>query len=71
MNMLRHIPEPCTGEARDAGCTCRLSRVWSNDIDPPEPVINEWCPIHGRDPDWELQKLRDDDSPSRATEKGG
>lgn len=53
-------PEPCTDEARDAGCTCRLSTVNSATIDPPEPVLDEWCPVHGRDPDWELQKRRDE-----------
>jgi hypothetical protein len=53
-------PEPCTDEAREQGCTCRMESVNSASIDPPEPIINEWCPVHGRDPDWELQKRRDE-----------
>lgn len=53
------VPEPCTDEARREGCSCRMSRVWSNSIDPPEPIINQWCPLHGRDPDWERQKQMD------------
>ena len=55
-----NYPEPCTEEAREFGCICRMPFAHSAQIDPPEPVINEWCPIHGRDPDFELQKLRDD-----------
>jgi hypothetical protein len=54
--------DPCTQEARDHGCTCRLSTVHSNDIDPPEPVIDRDCPLHGNapDPDYELERKRDD-----------
>ncbi len=40
-------------------CTCRLESVNSASIDPPEMIVNEWCPTHGRDPDEELQKQRD------------
>jgi hypothetical protein len=55
--------DPCTEEARDHGCTCRLSVVHSNDIDPPEPVIDRDCPLHGNapDPDYELERIRDDE----------
>lgn len=54
------IAEPCTPEARDAGCTCALmppSR-WGFDPDP-TVRLDEWCPLHGRDPDTELEKRRD------------
>lgn len=52
-------PEPCTAEAYRMGCTCRVPFAGPTDIDPPEPKIDQWCPLHGRDPDWELQKRRD------------
>lgn len=41
-------------------CTCRMSPVDSATIDPPYLILDEWCPIHGKDPDEELQKKRDD-----------
>jgi hypothetical protein len=46
-------PEPCTAAANAAGCTCRMSPVNSATIDPPEPIIDRSCPLHGseRDPD--------------------
>lgn len=45
--------DPCTEEATRHGCTCTMSSTHSASIDPPEPVIAEWCPLHGRqdDPD--------------------
>lgn len=55
------LPEPCTQVAYDLGCTCRMSTVNSASIDPPEPIVNEWCPVHGRDPDQELQRRRDNE----------
>lgn len=44
-------PDPCTQEASDQGCTCTMSSVNSASIDPPEPVINRYCPLHGCEPD--------------------
>lgn len=55
----RDKPDMCTDEARALGCSCRLSSVNSASIDPPEPVMDEWCPVHGRDPDYEMEKRRD------------
>jgi len=57
------IPEPCTEDARDAGCTCRMETIHSHSIDPPEPIIDRHCPLHGkgeRDPDYERDRRRDD-----------
>lgn len=62
------IPEPCTDAAMLAGCTCRLSAVHSASIDPPEPVLDINCPVHGKyrpggiDPDDEADRRREDDS---------
>lgn len=54
-------PEPCTAEARTEGCTCRMESVHSASIDPPEPIVDDWCPLHGgRDPDAERDRRRDD-----------
>ena len=54
-------PEPCTAEARMEGCTCSMESVNSASIDPPEPIINKWCPLHGGlDPDAEYERRRDD-----------
>ena len=39
--------EPCTAAAQRAGCTCFMSVVHATDIDPPEPVRDRDCPIHG------------------------
>lgn len=48
--------EPCTAASRRAGCTCGMESVHSASIDPPEPVVNLNCPLHGnaaaRDPDY-------------------
>jgi len=52
-------PEPCTEEAYIAGCTCRWSSVHPADVDPPEPVIDHWCPLHGRDPDAAYEDYRE------------
>jgi hypothetical protein len=43
--------EPCTEDAIRAGCTCRMSSVHSASIDPPEPVTDKYCPLHGHAPD--------------------
>jgi hypothetical protein len=40
-------------------CTCRMSSVNSASIDPPEPILDPWCPLHGKDPDDEREKRRD------------
>jgi hypothetical protein len=57
--MSTDIPEPCTEEARELGCTCRMSPVHSTDIDPPEPIVDRWCPVHGRNPDHAYEEWRD------------
>jgi len=58
------MPDPCTEEARDEGCTCGWSSVNSASIDPPHEVINKNCPLHGneaaRDPDAAYEQKRDD-----------
>lgn len=41
-------------------CTCRLESVNSASIDPPEPILDPWCPAHGKDPDTEYERQRDD-----------
>lgn len=41
-------PEPGTQEAEDAGCTCRAPAVvggWAEE--PPDVVIDPYCPLHG------------------------
>lgn len=44
-----------------ADCTCRMETVNSASIDPPEAIIDPWCPVHGhRDPDREYEQARDD-----------
>jgi hypothetical protein len=53
-------PEMGTEEAREAGCTCGWTTVHPTDIDPPEPKLDPWCPVHGRDPDYEMERRRDD-----------
>jgi hypothetical protein len=53
-------PEPCTEGAREGGCTCRMETVHSASIDPPEPIVDQWCPLHGwRDADREYDEMRD------------
>jgi hypothetical protein len=49
--MNEHVPDPCTQEARDQGCTCSMGFAHSASIDPPEPVTDRHCPLHGRAPD--------------------
>ena len=51
--------DPCSDAARAEGCSCSMSSVNSASIDPPEPIIDQWCPLHGRDPDYEMEKRRD------------
>ena len=47
-------------EARELGCTCRAREIWPTDISPPEVKLGKWCPVHGRDPDYERDKVIDD-----------
>lgn len=49
--------EPGTDAARAAGCTCTVRRDWHDG----DEIVkrDEWCALHGRDPNHELQKLRD------------
>lgn len=62
--MTEPTPDPCTEEARDQGCICRMSITNSASIDPPEPVRNMNCPLHGneaaRDPDAAYERHRDE-----------
>jgi hypothetical protein len=60
-------PEPCTAKANAGGCTCRMSPVNSASIDPPEPIIDGWCPLHGgRDPDAERDEQLEREADARA-----
>lgn len=60
--MRADVPDPCTQEAREQGCTCRMSSVNSASIDPPHEIIDKWCPLHGGlDPDDELDKQRENE----------
>lgn len=47
--------EPCTLEAFREGCTCHMPSAHTAQIDPPEPKIDKYCPLHGwaADPDEE------------------
>jgi hypothetical protein len=57
-----HPPDPCTQEAFEEGCTCHVPSAHSAQIDPPEPRINKYCPLHGfaPDPDEAYERWRDD-----------
>jgi hypothetical protein len=37
-----------------------MSSINSASIDPPEPIINKWCPVHGRNPDEAYEAARDE-----------
>lgn len=52
--------ERCEKEDERA-CTCRTPIAHSADIDPPEykSIRDPWCPVHGKDPDEEYEKMRD------------
>lgn len=54
--------DPCTEEAREHGCTCSMESVNSASIDPPEPITDKDCPLHGwaPDPDAAYDAARDD-----------
>lgn len=51
--------EPGTEEAQHAGCTCTVTRDWHDG----DEIVrrDEWCPLHGRDPDYERQKRQDEE----------
>ncbi len=49
-----------------ARCTCRYETVNSATIDPPDLIRDKWCPLHGRDPDEERERQRDDAAYDRA-----
>jgi hypothetical protein len=52
--------EPCTDAARARGCSCRMQTVYATMIDPPEPIVDKFCPLHGGcDPDAAYEKWRD------------
>ena len=53
-------PEMGSDEARELGCTCRARPAGPTDIDPPEPKLDQWCPVHGRDPDYERDRMIDE-----------
>jgi len=41
-------------------CTCKPRYVRPNDISPPEGrILDKWCPVHGKDPDAERDRLRE------------
>lgn len=52
-------PEPCTEEAYKQGCTCHVPFAGPTAIDPPDPKIDKWCPLHGKDPDRALEDIQD------------
>lgn len=56
------IPEPCTWGAHNEGCSCHVPVAGPTAIDPPEPVVDRHCPLHGseRDADYERDRQRDD-----------
>lgn len=53
--------EPEDHEISADGCTCRWSTVHSASVDPPHPIRDKWCPVHGMDPDQEYERRRDRD----------
>jgi len=56
-----YVEPPDPDDDDDPRCTCRLESVHSAMIDPPEMILDPWCPVHGRrDPDEERQRAIDD-----------
>ena len=55
---------------RRSWCTCCYSPVNSATIDPPHLIRDEWCPIHGRDPDAEYERRRDEARDEPAYDEG-
>ena len=64
----RDIPDMCTAEAQDMGCTCYVPHAGPQDIDPPEPKLDRDCPVHG-DPD-RYDRQRDQRRDDRLTGRG-
>ena len=58
----RNVPRSECGGVDQRDCTCRLETVNSASIDPPDWIVNRWCPIHGsgEDPDHAWEAKRDD-----------
>ena len=57
---MKDVPEMCSQEAVDMGCICIVPPVRPNDINPPEPKRNRYCPVHsGYDPDYERDRKID------------
>lgn len=56
------MPKAECGMTDMRDCTCRLESVHSASIDPPEMIVDRWCPIHGsgEDPDHVWEARRDD-----------
>jgi hypothetical protein len=46
--------------SRQPICTCSYTPVNSATIDPPDLILDPWCPVHGKDPDAEYERQRDD-----------
>jgi len=45
-----------------SACTCRMPYVSSAALEPPEPILDRYCPVHGDggpDPDHALEARRD------------
>lgn len=61
-DMKRDVPDMCTEEAREQGCTCTIPFASAYDIDPPEPRADKHCPLHGwaPDPDQAYDQWRDE-----------
>lgn len=56
-----YVPEPGTEEAAREGCTCQVFPPSRWGFDPDHTVKrDEWCPIHGRDPDDAADQRRED-----------
>lgn len=52
-------PEPGSEWAANLGCTCHAPPVGYQDVSPPEVTRDQWCPLHGRDPDEERERAID------------
>lgn len=50
--------DPCTEEAFEQGCTCRVPTATAYDFDPPEPKRDKYCPLHGWVPDPDIARDR-------------
>lgn len=50
----------CPAESEEQDCTCYVPFAGPADIAPPEPKRDQWCPVHGRDPDAERDRRIDE-----------